>query len=54
MLKSNSFDLKTYYSALNTFKQGSVANIRGIYTNKVIRTPDVNPVIKKFFPLVRK
>jgi RHS repeat-associated protein len=50
---SQKFDLKTYNQALNNFQKGATVNYRGDYNNFSIKKDDTNPVIKKFFPLIK-
>ena len=50
----NSFNLKSYESAINNFKKGSQRNLRGLYNNFPIKPIKKNKIlISKFYPLFK-
>lgn len=56
LLFSDKFNSSLYNTAINNFKAGSIGNngsVGAIYRNFMIKPNDTNPIIKRFFPLVR-
>ncbi len=56
LMYGNSFNQSLYNQAVRSFKLGSIANngdSQGVYNKFIVKPNDTNPVIKKFFPLVR-
>lgn len=53
LISGMTFNLETYYKALDTFKDGSKTNDTGLYRKQKVIKPDENPLIKKFFPLMK-
>ncbi|MFA8301434.1 MAG: RHS repeat-associated core domain-containing protein [Hyphomicrobiales bacterium] len=58
MMWSQSYDQSQYSTAVNNFKTGSSVNTtrngkQGVYKNALMTPVSANPLIKKFFPLIR-
>jgi len=53
LLYAPSFNQTLYNSAGNNFLKGSVANSKGTYTGKTFNSNYSNPLISKFFPLIK-
>jgi len=53
LLYSNTFDYNAYNISVNNFVGGSSSNAFGAYKTLKPKQNDRNPLIKKFFPLVR-
>lgn len=53
LLSSKNFNSTLYNIAGNNFKKGSIANTKGTYNNKIFNPNYANPLIRKFYPLVK-
>jgi hypothetical protein len=50
---SPSFNQQAYGTAINNFSQGASVNVNGMYNRFIIRSNDMNPVIKSLYPLIK-
>jgi RHS repeat-associated protein len=52
LMYSLTFSQQNYNAALNNFKAGASVNVEGKYNRFIIRSNDINPVVKRFYPLI--